>query len=191
VAVLRAGGVIAYPTDTLYGLGADAFRADAVARVIDLKGRDAAQAIPIIAADEAQVTRAIGPLSPLARRLARRFWPGPLSLILPAPSGLPEALLGGGRTVAVRVPAHATARALAAALGTPLTATSANLSSLPPSDDPRRVIEHLGASLDGIVDAGPSPGGPPSTLVDVSDKVPRLVRAGAVPWDRVVQFLVS
>lgn len=188
---LRAGAVVAFPTDTLYGLGADAWNRAAVARVFAIKGREATQAIPLVAADRAQVEAALGMLPPLGRALADAFWPGPLSLVVPAPPDLPRELLGGGSTVAVRVPAHAVARGLAARLGRPLTATSANRSQAPPARDAGEVERELGADLDGIVDAGPAPGGPPSTLVDVTGATPRLVRAGAVPWERVVQFLAS
>jgi L-threonylcarbamoyladenylate synthase len=191
VARLRRGAVVAFPTDTLYGLGADPWNRAAIARIFALKGREAAQAIPLVAADRAQVEAAIGPLPPLGRALADAFWPGPLSLVVPAPPEVPRELLGGGSTVAVRVPAHAVARALAARLGRPLTATSANRSQAPPARDADEAERALGADLDGIVDAGPAPGGPPSTLVDVTGEAPRLVRAGAVPWERVVQFLAS
>jgi L-threonylcarbamoyladenylate synthase len=191
VARLRAGAVIAFPTDTLYGLGADAWNRAAVERVFVLKGREPTQAIPLVAADRAQVETFIGRLPPLARALADAFWPGPLSLVLAAPPDIPRELLGGGSTIAVRVPAHPVARALAALLGRPLTATSANRSQAPPARDANEAEQTLGADLDGIVDAGPAPGGPPSTLVDVTGEAPRLVRAGAVPWERVVQFLAS
>jgi L-threonylcarbamoyladenylate synthase len=187
VAVLEAGGIIAYPTDTLYGLGADPWQPEAVARVFAIKGRESNLALPLIGADDAQVEQALGRLPALARRLAISFWPGPLTLILAAPASLPPAVLGGGTTVAVRVPAHDVARALARALGRPLIATSANVSGQPATDEPGVVISRLGSRLDGVLDAGRTPGGPPSTIVDVTGESLRLVRPGAVPWERVVQ----
>jgi L-threonylcarbamoyladenylate synthase len=191
VNVLRAGGVIAYPTDTLYGLGADASNAAAVGRVFEIKGRDSSQPIPLIAGTLEQVEAVLGPLTPVARRVAEAFWPGPLTLVVRAPSTLPSVLLGGGVTIGVRVPDHVVARALASWLGHPITSTSANRSAEPATADPDAVERWLGRDVDGIVDTGPAPGGPPSTIIDVSSDVPRLVRAGAVSWGRVVQFLSS
>jgi L-threonylcarbamoyladenylate synthase len=189
VAMLDGGGVVAYPTDTLYGLAVHPWRLAAVRRLFAIKGRDAAQAIPLVAADLAQVEATLGPLPVTAARLAQAFWPGPLTLVVPAPSSLPPELLGGGRTVAVRVPAQPLACDIARRLGAPVTATSANESGGPATNDPRVVLRTLGDRIDGLVDAGPSPGGLPSTVVEAIDAMPRLLRAGAVPWERVVQFL--
>jgi L-threonylcarbamoyladenylate synthase len=186
---IATGGVVAYPTDTLYGLGAHPWQERAVARVFEIKGRSAEQALPLIAADMSQVESVLGSLSPLAGALAAAFWPGPLTLVVPAPSSLPEIVRASGTTVAVRVPAHRVAVRLAERVGVPIISTSANASGEPPTDDPAVVVATLGDRLEGVVDAGRSPGGSPSTIVDVTGAVPRLVRDGAVPWDRVVQFL--
>jgi L-threonylcarbamoyladenylate synthase len=137
------------------------------------------------------VEASLGVLTAHASKLARAFWPGPLTIVLDAPATLPAALLGGRRSIAVRVPAHAVARALARCVGVPLTATSANVSGHRPTSHSDEVWRELGALLDGLVDAGPSPGGPPSTIVEPTAGAIRLVRAGAVPFDRVVQFLSS
>ena len=187
-AVIRCGGVVAYPTDTLYGLAADPTSPLAVSRLFALKGRPASSAIPLIAADELQVASWAGQLSETAHALARQWWPGPLSLVLPALPGLCEQLLAGGDSVAVRVPAHPVAVALARAVGRPITATSANPSGAPPTARPDELVALL-PGLDAVLDAGPAPGGPPSTIVDVTTGVARLVRAGAVPWDRVLESL--
>jgi len=187
-AVIRRGGVVAYPTDTLYGLAADPTSPLAVSRLFALKGRPASSAIPLIAADELQVASWAGQLSETAHALARQWWPGPLSLVLPALPGLCEQLLAGGDSVAVRVPAHPVAVALARAVGRPITATSANPSGAPPTARPDELAALL-PGLDAVLDAGPAPGGPPSTIVDVTTGVARLVRAGAVPWDRVLESL--
>lgn len=184
--VLREGGIAAIPTDTLYGLAADPFNGAAVARLFTVKDRAKEKALPLVAASRAQVEASLGALSPLASRLADAFWPGPLTLIVPAPPTLAPEVTGGTGTVAVRVPDHAATRALCDACGWPLTATSANRSGEPPTADPT-VVEHaLGALIDLLVDAGQTPGGPPSTIVDVTDLEPRLVRAGATPWDAVL-----
>ena len=188
-AILRRGGVVAVPTETLYGLAADATSEAAVGRVFEIKGRSREVAIPLIAADPAQVEQWVGTLTVAGRRLALAFWPGPLSLVVRAAPGLPRGLLGGGDTVAVRVSSHPVACALARALGRPITATSANRSGRAPTPRPDDVLRELGAAIDAIVDAGACAGGPPSTIVDVTGDAPRLVRAGAVPWDRVLHSL--
>jgi L-threonylcarbamoyladenylate synthase len=135
--VIGDRGLVALPTDTLYGLAANPFDADAVERVFQAKGRAAAQALPLIAADRAQVVRTLGALPPEAAALAERFWPGPLTLLVTAPETLAPGVTGGTGRVGIRVPAHAVARALCAACDNPLTATSANLSGEPASNHPR------------------------------------------------------
>lgn len=185
VRAVRAGGVIALPTDTLYGLAADPSQADAVARLFAIKGRTAERALPLIAADAEQVAARLGVLPRLADRLARRFWPGPLTLLVRAPAWLAPFVSGGTGKVGVRVPAHAVARALCAACGLPLTATSANVSGAAPSADPDDIERVLGDRIDVLVDAGTTPGGAPSTIVDVTGEVPVLVRAGAIAWTEI------
>jgi L-threonylcarbamoyladenylate synthase len=188
-ALVRAGGVVAYPTDTLYGLAADPGNAAAMAQLYRIKGRPVELAIPLIASGIPQIEAAGGVLDPLARRLAAAFWPGPLTIVLPAWPGLDARVHAGLGTVAVRVPDHAVARMLAEACGWPITSTSANVSGEPATRVPGDVRASLGASLDALVDAGLSPGGAPSTIVDLAGGAPRLVRAGAVPWERVLESL--
>ena len=183
--VIRGGGVVAMPTDTLYGLAVDPFRVDAVAQVFAVKGRSAERALPLVAADVEQVIEWIGPLPALARRLAAQFWPGPLTLIVHAPAALASGVTGGTGTVGVRVPAHEVARALCRACGMPLTATSANVSGASPSSSPDDVERTLGDRIDLLIDAGLTLGGPPSTIVDVTAFLPRCVRAGAIAWEEI------
>lgn len=187
LAALRSGDVVACPTDTLYGLAADPRRRDAVERVFAIKGRAPQQAVPLIGADYAQVVAALGDLPAVADRLARTFWPGPLSLVVPAVATLTSEIHGGTGTVAVRVPNHPVARLLAKLFDYLLTATSANPSGQAPAHDADEVARALGDRVSVLVDAGPAPGGPPSTIVDVTTSPVRLVRAGAVPWDRVLR----
>lgn len=182
---IRSGRVVAIPTDTLYGLAVNPFDAAAVARLFAAKGRPDERALPLIAADAAQVMTHIGPLSATAGRLVRRFWPGPLTLLLPAPASLARDVTAGTGRVGVRVPADHIACAVAAAVGTPITATSANISGEPPTDDPDVVERTLGRVVDFLLDTGRTPGGAPSTIVDVSAQTPELIRAGAIPWDEV------
>jgi L-threonylcarbamoyladenylate synthase len=186
---IRTGGVVALPTDTLYGLAADPFSAGAVARVFAAKGRTSDRALPLIAADAEQIAARLGPLPPEGERLAGKFWPGPLTLLVAAPLSLAPGVTAGTGRVGVRVPAHDIARAVCRAADRPLTATSANRSGEPPTSDPDDVERMLGDHLDLLIDAGPTPGGSPSTIVDVTGPVPQLVRAGAVPWTEIQAWL--
>ena len=188
VEILRLGGIVAYPTDTLYGLAVDPRSAAAVAKLFAIKGRDARVALPLVAADLAQAEH-VGRIGPLERRLAARFWPGPLTLVVPANAALTPALLAGGDTVAVRVPAHPVAQALARAFEFAIPATSANLSGAPATADPQDVCGALGHHLDLLLDAGPAPGGPPSTIVRIVGDTPVLLRRGAIAWERVLESL--
>lgn len=187
VAVLQSGGIVAYPTDTLYGLAVDPRNDTAVERLFAVKGRGSASAIALIAADAAMAEGvAASGFGPLERRLASAFWPGPLTIVVPASGGMSAALAPRG-TLGVRVPAHLVARSLSAAFGACITATSANLTGRPPAVTADEVAATLGELVDFLVDAGPAPGGPPSTIVEVVDGRPVLHRAGAVAWDRVLE----
>jgi len=187
--VLRAGGVVAYPTDTFYGLAVDPRSDEAVRRLYEVKGREEAAAIALIAADAVQAY-AVGDFLPGARRLAQRFWPGPLTIVVPMAPGLSRRLSGERRTIGVRVPAHPAARALALAVGFAITATSANRSGTPATCDPAEVVRGLGDRIDVLLDAGATRGGPPSTLVEVVVAGPPVLhRAGAVAWERVLESL--
>jgi L-threonylcarbamoyladenylate synthase len=185
------GRVVALPTDTLYGLAANPFDAAAIARLVDVKGRPEGHAFPLIAADAAQVSAHVGRLSPLAERLARRFWPGPLTLLVPAPRGLAGDVSAGTGRVGVRVPASLVAQAICRAAGMPVTATSANLSGQPPAADPDEVERVFGETVDLLIDSGPAPGDAPSTIVDVTGEEARLVRAGAVAWVDIQAWLAA
>ena len=185
--VIDAGGVVAYPTDTVYGLAVDPRRDEAAERLFGLKGRDPGVAVPLIAADAEQAFAA-GHFGARERRLAAECWPGPLSIVVPAGAGLSRGVLGGRDTVAIRVPAHAVARALAGAFGFCITATSANRSGEPAAESPEGIEESL-PDVDQLLAAGLAPGGPPSTIVAFDEHGPVLVRAGAFAWDRVVKLL--
>jgi len=186
---IRRGGVVAYPTDTFYGLAVDPALAEAVAAVFDLKGRSPEAAVPLLAASLEQVMALSGPLDGKSSRLARILWPGPLSLVVDAPPGIADALHAGRRTVAVRVPSHQVARALAEACGHWITATSANRSGMAPA----ATVEELGLLAADprvyVVDGGATPGGLSSTIVDARGSTVELVRAGAVAWSRVLESL--
>lgn len=188
VLALQSGGVVAFPTETFYGLAVDPRSAAAVAKVFELKRRPADHPLPLIASDVDQVAAHVGTLTPLARRLASRGWPGPLTLIIPASRRLCDAVHLSTGMIAVRVPSDAVARALAARVGHAITSTSANISGEPPPATPEQVVASLGRGIDVLIDTGPAPAGFPSTIVDATGDVPVLVRAGAIPWDRVLEF---
>ncbi|MCU1383528.1 MAG: threonylcarbamoyl-AMP synthase [Acidobacteria bacterium] len=179
------GGLVALPTDTLYGLAADPFSAAAIGRVFAAKGRAAERALPLIAADAAQVAGHLGRLSPVGQQLAATFWPGPLTLLVAAPRALAADVTGGTGKVGVRVPADRVARAICAEARQPITATSANVSGQPATADPDEVERTIGSRLDLLIDTGMTPGGAPSTIVDVTGAEAALVRGGAISWEAI------
>lgn len=187
--VLSNGGVVAYPTDTLYGLAVDPRRRSAMNNLFEIKGRSASQPIPLIAASLEQAERSAGRLPAIGRTLATRFWPGPLTLVIEASTALAAALHSDNGRVAVRVPAHAIARALAEAAGYVVTSTSANRSGEPAPAAADEVAAGLGEVVDLLLDGGAAPGGPPSTIVDIAGPEPVLLRAGAIAWERVLESL--
>jgi L-threonylcarbamoyladenylate synthase len=179
-ALLRQGELVAFPTETVYGLGANALDRTAVAGIFLAKGRPSQNPVIVHLADVYEVGRVCASWPPVAGLLAQRFWPGPLTLILPRLAAVPNTVTGGGATVAVRIPSHPVAHALILAAGVPLAAPSANRST---ELSPTRA-EHVRRSLDGriplILDGGPTPGGIESTVLDVTSQPPRLLRPGLV-----------
>jgi len=178
-AVLRRGGIVAYPTETFYALGARADDAAALARLLEAKLRPEGKPLPLLAAEEAQV-RAVAVLEGPEARVAARLWPGPLTLVLPALPTLDPAITAGSGTVGIRIPGSAVARALAARAGFALVSTSANPSGGPP---PARVVEldpALVARIDHVLDGGPTPGGLASTVVRLEGTAVRVLRQGPV-----------
>ncbi len=187
VEAIRRGEVVAFPTDTLYGLAVDPRSTAALDALFALKGRSADRAVALIGASVAQATE-VADLSGNARRLADRFWPGPLTLVVRARGPVAALARSASGTVGIRVPDHPVARALAEACGHAITATSANVSGQASTASPAEVASAL-PGIAVLVDAGPSPGGPASTLVDVGTGEIRLLREGALPWSRVLEFL--
>lgn len=189
VAVLTSGGLVAMPTDTVYGVGVALQAPDGLARLFAAKDRPLDRAIVLLVADLEQAV-SVGVLTPVARVLAERFWPGGLTLVLAqaAGAGLPPELTAGAATIGVRLPAHDSPRALARELG-PLPVTSANLSGRADARDAADVMAQLGDRIDLILDGGAARGGMPSTVVDCSGDVPRILRAGAVATAELVDSL--
>jgi L-threonylcarbamoyladenylate synthase len=187
--ILAAGGIVAYPTDTLYGLGVDPRLPAAVDRLCRLKGRETGVGVPLIAADLAQVEACLGALSPLGCRLAQSFWPGPLTVVFQPVAGLVAAILGDDGSLAVRVPGTGLARRLAEIGGHPITATSANRAGMTPASTGREVTGALGPAVALVLEQCTPLFGLASTIVDTRGHRPVLLRAGAIPWGRVLQSL--
>jgi len=178
--VIRAGGVIAFPTDTFYGLGADPGNAIAVKKVFTIKSRMTGQPILLLLHDRRDVAAWASAVTSSAERLMDRFWPGPLTLVFPAaPHVLPE-LTGGSGTIGLRVPGNGMTRELLRYLGTALTGTSANRSGGSNPRTAEAVMRELGDRIDLVLDGGPTGGERPSTIVDVTAEPPRIIRIGAV-----------
>lgn len=187
-AVIRAGGLVAFPTETVYGLGADGLNEAAVRRIFAAKGRPEAKGLILHLSDPAQA-REVAEVSPLAERLMEVFFPGPLTLVLPMRPVVPAVTTGGGATVAVRMPDHAVARALIAAAGRPIAAPSANPSGVSPPRTAAEVLAGLDGRFELLLDAGPTPLGTPSTLLDLTQDPPRILRLGAVAAEEIEKLL--
>lgn len=185
--IVKGGGVLVYPTDTLYALGGSALSAAAAVRVRAAKGRDEGKPLPVVAADLLQARLLAAEWPEVAARLAEAFWPGPLTLVVRASADVPREVTGSGDTVGVRVPAAPVAAALCRRAG-PLVSTSANVSGQPPPLFCAEAVSGVGHAADLALDAGP--GQPvPSTVLDVSGPAPVRVREGAVSWDRILRIL--
>jgi L-threonylcarbamoyladenylate synthase len=189
VEVLRAGGIVALPTDTVYGIAVALNTPGGIEALFAAKQRPPDKGIMLFLADAAQAPE-IGGWPPAATALAAAFWPGGLTLIVPQRPDvpLPAALTGGATTIGLRVPGHDTPRALAAAIG-PLPTTSANISGVPEARDAAEILEQLGDVVDLVLDGGPANGGPASTIVDCTVEPPRILRAGAIPVADVERVL--
>jgi len=185
VAALHAGEVIIAPTDTLYGLLADAAHAGAVAKIFTMKGRASQASLPLICADREQAEQWVR-FDALAQRLAEQFWPGPLTLVLPATEQAPAHLPAADGTLALRVPAHDFCRKLAQALGCPLTATSANRSGQPPAQQVSELDNALIRDAALVLDAGPCPRTQPSTLVKTEAGKVHILRHGAIGEQEII-----
>lgn len=188
VRILSEGGLVAFPTETVYGLGADATNARAVARLYEAKGRPAFNPLIAHVADLA-AARCAGELTPLAAKLAAKFWPGPLTLVVPATGLVCDLARAGLATVALRVPAHAVAQKLLSAFGKPVAAPSANRSGHVSPTLPSHVMADLAGRIDAMLDGGPTPLGLESTIVDCTSAAPLLLRPGGVPRGEIEQAL--
>lgn len=184
---LQEGGVVAIPTDTLYGLAADVENEGALTRIFEVKGRPGNLALPVLISSWAQVSLVASVDCDAIRKVCAPFWPGSLTLVLPRRPGLSSLITGGRDTVAVRMPSHWIPLNLAAQLGRPITGTSANRSGQENLNSPQEIRNNLGDSLCKIVELGPQPAGLQSTIVDMTGTFPALLREGATSFAEVVR----
>ena len=178
--ILRTGGLVAFPTETVYGLGANALDPSAVRAIYVAKGRPSRNPLIVHVADTASAHPLVENWTPMAQLLAERFWPGPLTIVLPRSRIVPNEVTGGGPTVAIRCPLHPVARALIRSVGVPVAAPSANRSSELSPTLPEHVARSLVGKIDVILDGGPAWAGIESTVVDLTFAVPRLLRPGPI-----------
>jgi L-threonylcarbamoyladenylate synthase len=185
VRLLRAGKVIAFPTDTVYGIGADGFNERAIEQLFVVKARERGKAIPYLLSDTKDLAQVAREIPRAAQMLAEKFFPGGLTLVVPASPRVPKILIAGGDTIAVRVPNHPTTRALIDALGAPLAATSANISGGENPANARDVLKQLEGRIPLILDGGATRGNIPSTVVDVSTDPPKVLRVGVITVEEI------
>lgn len=189
--IISQGGVIAFRTDTFYGLGADPFNEAAIKRVRDLKGREDNKPILLLISDEQQISRFISKQSSVFTEVVKRFWPGPLTIVGPAQDELPDELTAGSKTIGLRLPGDENARAIVRVCGGALTATSANLSGQSEARSASEVARYFATGIDLIIDGGEVSVTSPSTVLDLSGAEPRILREGAVKARDLESFLRS
>lgn len=188
-ALLREGGLVAFPTETVYGLGADSFNKSAVRRIYQVKGRPPDNPLIIHISSIEQIASVSNRAPEIVERLAEAFWPGPLTIVIPKADAVPEEVTAGLPKVAVRMPAHKVALALINDLGSPIAAPSANVSGRPSPTSPTHVIRDLYGKIEGILDAGETLYGVESTIIDLTTDPPTLLRPGALPVENVEKVL--
>ena len=187
-AIMKEGGVIAYPTETFYGLGADITNRNAIEKLFTLKGRDFSKPIPLIIGREEDLTGFAEDIPETGRGLMKRFWPGPLTLIFRASAGIDARLTGGTGKIGIRFSGHPVAAGLALHLAGAVTATSANRSGHRECISAEEVAADLGNSIDAVIDGGSTPGGLGSTILDVTIEPPLLIRQGVILVDDLIEI---
>ena len=187
ISILKKGGVVAFPTDTVYGLGACANIESAVERLYRVKKRPQDMPLPLLLANTSQIREVAERVPEIAWFLVQKFLPGALTLVLPRSDAVPDIITAGGKTVAIRIPAHTIPVALAEGLGAPIVGTSANLSGEPNSLTADEVYSQFNNEIDLIIDGGRCPGGVESTIVDVTGEIPVVLREGAISREELKQ----
>ncbi len=184
---IKQGGIVAFPTETFYGLGVSFSDKDALTKLFELKRRPKDKPIPLIIGDVSALSVIASSPDEIALRIIERFWPGPLTILFAAKAVLSDLITGRTGKAALRVPGRSFALDLARAVGYPITATSANISGMPPASGPDEVISYFGDGVDLLIDGGRTPGGRPSTIVDVSERTITLVREGVIPYKAILE----
>jgi len=187
ISILKQGGVVVFPTDTVYGLGAASYIPEAVERVYRIKERPRNMALPLLLAHTSQIGEVAESVPPIAWLLADKFLPGALTLVLAKSSSVSALVTAGGATIAVRIPAHPVPVALARGLGAPIIGTSANLSGKPAPSTADEVYAQFDGKIDLVIDGGKCSGGRESTIVDVTGEVPVVLREGAISREELKQ----
>ncbi len=180
VAILKSGGVIGFPTETFYGLGADARSEAAIGKIFEVKGRDFSNPILVVIGEPGHIDLFAQDIPAQARALMKRFWPGPVTILFRASTAVSPKLTAGSGKIGIRLTSHPIARELAKKLGGPLTATSANLSGAPECSSAKEVLVQIEGRIDGVVDGGQTPGGKGSTVVDATVSPVRVLREGVI-----------
>ena len=183
--IILSDGVIGYPTETVYGLGANALSDNAVEKVFDLKGREKNKPILIIASDLDQVKKLVASFPSQAEILAKAFWPGALTMIFEAAPQLSPLLLGGGNQIGIRIPASQICLELIKQCGVPITSTSANITGKENPISAEEVFKYFGSKLDLIIDGGASPSRVPSTVISIENNKVKLLREGVIPYSKI------
>jgi L-threonylcarbamoyladenylate synthase len=187
--VLRQGGLVAFPTDTVYGLGADATNAVAVKKIYKVKKRTLSKALPILIDDKKDLVKYASGISDGVKRLAKKFWPGPLTIVIKKKKIIPNIVTAGKKTVGIRVPDHPVALALIRALGRPLATTSANISDKRSPTTARGVKKYLNKKIDLILDGGKTKLGAESSVLDCTTSPPTVLRSGAIPIQKIEKII--
>ena len=191
ISILKQGGIVAFPTDTVYGLGACANLYQAVERVYKAKKRPRSMALPLLLAHTSQISEVADSVPPIAWLLAHNFLPGALTIVLHKSDSVSDIITAGGLTVAVRIPDHPISVALVNGLGMPIVGTSANLSGKPSALTADEVYSQFGEKIDLVINGGRRPGGRESTIVDVTGETPVVLREGAISMEELKQVCES
>ena len=189
IEILRKGGVVAFPTDTVYGLGTGIYNESGIKRIFEIKKRSTGVALPVLLADAAQLHEVARDLPPSAWKLIKEFMPGGLTLIVYRSRVISDLITAGGDTVAVRIPDHPVPVALIKDLGMPIVGTSANISGRPTLISAEDVRREIGENVDLVIDAFPPPNGKESTVVDVASKIPMVLREGAISREQLARLI--
>lgn len=186
IEILKDGGIVAFPTDTVYGLGGNVFSIEAAERIYRVKQRPRNLPLPVLLADSTQLADIVAAVPETARYLMRHFWPGGLTLVLKKKDTLPDIITAGSNKLAVRIPDHVVPLALIRGLGAPIIGTSANISDKPSPVTAEEVDQQIGSQVDLIIDMGRCTGGLESTVVDVTGEIPVILRRGVISEEKIL-----